>query len=72
LNAAFCTGCGFRKGWKNERELFFSGAAFPLPGANLVDDDACDPAALVPLTCEAEALEVWLLAELTDELELPE
>jgi len=71
LNCTFCTGCGFRNGWKNERELFFSGAAFPLPGDNL-EDDACDPAALVPLTCVAEALEARLLAELTDEEELPE
>ena len=59
--------------WMEERNgNFFSGAAFPLPGDNLEDDDACDPAALVLLTCEAEALEVWLLAELADEEELPE
>jgi len=65
LNSALCT--GFRKGWSNERELFFSGEAFPLAGGNLEDDDRCDAAAPVLPTREAEALEVWLLTELADE-----
>jgi hypothetical protein len=39
---------------------------------NLVDGDGCDAAAPVLATCEAELLELWLLAELADELEPPE
>jgi hypothetical protein len=65
LNSALCT--GFRKGWRNERELFFSGAAFALMDGDFEDDDKCDAAAPVLPTCEAEALDVWLLAELAEE-----
>ena len=38
---------------------------------NLVDGDRCDVAAPVLATCEAELLEMWLLAD-EDELEPPE
>jgi len=65
LNAAVAT--GFRKGWRNEREPFFSGAAFSLVGDNLEDDAECDAAAPVLPICEPEALDVWLLAELVEE-----
>jgi uncharacterized protein YaiI (UPF0178 family) len=41
-------------------------------GDNLVDADGCDVPAPVLATCEAEPLELWLLAELTDELDPPE
>jgi len=65
LNSALCT--GFRKGWRNERDLFFSGAASPLAGGNLVDDVERGDEALVLPTCEVVMLEAWLLAELADE-----
>ena len=45
---------------------------------SLVDDTLEDGSALdeddapVPATCEAELLELWMLAELADELEPPE
>jgi hypothetical protein len=57
---------------RNERKPFLSGAVFSLVDGNLVDGDGCDAAAPVLATCEAELLELWLLAELADELEPPE
>jgi len=60
LNSAVATGFGFRKGWRNERELFFSGEAFALMDGDFGDGDGCDAAAPPLPTCEAEALEVWL------------
>jgi hypothetical protein len=71
LNSALCTGLGFRKGWKNERVLFCSGEAFPFVDEALEDGDGCDDV-LVLATCEAEPLELWLLAELAYELDPPE
>jgi hypothetical protein len=55
----------FRKGWKNERELFFSGEAVALVEDTLDDGEA----ALVLPACEAELPELWLL---TDAAEPPE
>jgi len=65
LNSAVCT--GFRKGWRTERELFFSGAALALAVDDLGNDAVCDADAPVLPTCEAEALKVWLLVELAEE-----
>ena len=59
LNSAFCTGFAFLKGWKNERELCFSGAAFSLLDDSLEDgdlvDDDCDTVLALP-ACDAELL----------------
>jgi hypothetical protein len=57
---------------RNERKLFFSGAAFSLADGNLEEGDWRDPAAPLLAICEAELLELWLLAEFADELEPPE
>jgi len=72
LNSALCTGFVFLKGWKNERELFFSGEGFSLVDDTLEDGDGCDDAVPVSPTCEAELPELWLLVELTDPPEPPE
>ena len=66
MNSAVATAFGFRKGWRNEREILFSGSAFALMDGDL-EDDQCDAAAPVLPICEAEALDVWLLAELAEE-----
>jgi len=71
LNSALRT--GFLKGCRREeKNPFFSGAAFSLVDGNLADGDRRDAAAPVLAICEAELLELWLLAELADELEPPE
>lgn len=57
LNAAVCTGFVFLKGWKNERELFFSDTE-----ADLTDGDEC----------EVEARAAGAPAVPTREAELPE
>ena len=78
LNSALCTGFDFRKGWKNERELFCSGEALPLVEVDdtledaAEDTDECDDTAPVLAPCEKELLELWLLAEFADEPEPPE
>jgi hypothetical protein len=51
LSSALSTGFAFRKGWKNDRELCFSGAALCLLDDDVdlldEDDDECD-VVLVP------------------------
>jgi len=75
LKSTLCAGCDFLKGWKSERELFFSAEAFALvdgDGDGDLEDDECDAAAPVLPTCEAEPAKLWLLDELADELDPPE
>jgi hypothetical protein len=57
LRSALSTGFAFRKGWKNDRELCFSGAALSLldddvdllgDDVDLEDDDECDAVLVLP------------------------
>ncbi|MGA7849797.1 MAG: hypothetical protein WCA13_11885 [Terriglobales bacterium] len=75
LNAALCTGFGFRKGCNNDRELFFASDAFCLADDTLDDDDVddgLDDGEPALATCEAEPLKLWLPAELAEKPEPPE